>query len=955
VMIATLGNGQTPRPFWFTFDKTLTGTVVFLLIGAPFAFGAVHQWAYTTVEIVILTLVAAWLVLSITSSGGIKSKCNYHCAAGLAAAAMGFLTVAGLQLVPMPMPILRVVSPQAYALYSRAIGGPADSASRDSNSGSAGATAGEFASAKVHSAGAENAPAPRAFIGRNHSIATGLPSGQTLWRPASIAPSLTSSSLVEAIAYTSFFLMVITYRFDLGVAGETRFVRAMVVTLTICGVLLAVTGIAEQACWNGKILWFFVPDDWGAPRYSSFPRASGPFVDPDHFANYLGMIFPLAAGCTLFGLPGERASQYDDGWFAMRLWFGFASFIILLAIALSFSRAIWLLTGFGILAFSSFSPYLVGVSRSHSKKCTDMGGSLQAVGHRRFWRVGISLIVSVLLLLLAGVFLGTARQDAVLLRVGQTTGDPGFGIGVRAALWNASNRMFKEHLLTGIGLGTWAEIFPHYESAPRLEMAFHQAHNDYLQLAAEVGILGLIPLICAILCLGHIGGQIGHVSYGQRPFLLSLGIAIAVMLLHELVDFAMHIPANALLFTLLLALAIRIVAQPDIRPEQREAPVAWFYLVPQVAFVSIIYLLLVAFAAGKKNTGYPADLRQSNSAKTTTELIFQHPASASAYMARFDASGAANWPAADIEDLASAVWLDPTNPYDRDLYAAALEEKGAIHESLQELTASLFNAPDLSSHFYLRPGLLKRLRNDQREAVEEGLAQAVAAHEPGAVPALAQIRETLGDFGGEARLYESAATASENSDQRSQYYDLAGRAWIKAGRAGDAVNDFRQAVAFDSFSNQAYGDLLAAEVSLKENFASINAMIEAAVSRGANPAPLWTVLASAYQNAGNHADAEQALLKALNFDPSYELLMRTGRFYLAAQHFDLAAAMFRRAIEVVPDSGAAYCGLGASNEGEYEYFQAEQAYAKAAQLSPADYQPEYLAFQKRMTLAGQTK
>jgi tetratricopeptide (TPR) repeat protein len=118
---------------------------------------------------------------------------------------------------------------------------------------------------------------------------------------------------------------------------------------------------------------------------------------------------------------------------------------------------------------------------------------------------------------------------------------------------------------------------------------------------------------------------------------------------------------------------------------------------------------------------------------------------------------------------------------------------------------------------------------------------------------------------------------------------------------------------------------------------------------------LWTELASAYQNVGDNANAEKALLRALNLDPSYEVLMRAGQFYLAAQHFDRAAAMFRRAIEVVPDSGAAYSGLGASNEGGYEYFEAEQAYAKAAQLSPSDYQSGYEAFQKRMTLAGQTK
>jgi putative inorganic carbon (hco3(-)) transporter len=955
-MPATPGNGQTSWRARFTFDKTLTATIIFLLVGSPFAFGAVHQWAYTAVEIVILSLVAAWLVFSLTSLGGIERKCSYHCVGGLVAAAASFLTVVGLQLVPMPMWMLRVVSPEAYALYSKAFNGPEDSAPRDSSSGSARATTGEFAIAVVHTAGAKNASTTRASVSGTDAMAGGLASSQELWRPTSIAPTLTASALVEAVAYTGLFFMVITYRFDLGVAGEIRFVRAIVVTLTICGALLALTGIAEQAYWNGKILWFFVPDDWGAPRYASFPRASGPFVDPDHFANYLGMIFPLAAGCTLFGLPGDRPSQRADRWVAMRLWFGIASLIVLLAIVLSFSRAIWVLTGFGILAFCSFGPYLLRASRSHSRPRSSTSGSLlKAMGRKTLRGIGASFIVSLLLLLLMGVFLGTGRDNSVVLRLGQTIGDRSFGIGVRPALWNASSRMFEEHLLTGVGLGTWAEIFPHYESPPRLEMAFRQAHNDYLQLAAEVGMLGLIPLGWVILCLGYVGVRIGSVSYDKLPFLLSLGIAIAVMLLHELVDFAMHIPANALLFTILLALALRVISQPNVCPEQRGTPVDWFYLIPQVALVSGVYILLVSVASGKTNLGYPADLRQSNKLTTAMEVISQHPASASAYMDRFAASGAANWPAADVDDLDTAVWLDPTNPYDRDLYAAALEEKGDVRESLQQLTRSLYNAPNLSSHFYLQSGLIKRLRGDQIEAVEEGLAQAVAAREPGAVPTLAQIREMLGDFNGEAKLYESAATNSGPGDPRSQYYDLAGRAWIKADRASYAVNDFRQAVATDPSGNQAYGDLLKAQVSAKENFDSINATIESAFNRGANPTPLWTALASAYQNVGDNANAEKSLLKALNLNHSYELLMRTGQFYLATQHFDLAAAMFRGAIEAVPDSAAAYYDLGVSNEGAYEYFQAEQAYRTAAHLSPAEYNARFNEFKRRIALAGQMK
>ncbi|HUN58385.1 MAG TPA: O-antigen ligase family protein [Candidatus Binataceae bacterium] len=732
--------------------------------------------------------------------------------------------------------------------------------------------------------------------------------------------------------------------------------RIVVVALTVCGVLLAVTGIAEQAFWNGKILWFFVPEDWGTPRYASFPRASGPFVDPDHFANYLGMIFPLAAGCSLFGLPRTYATQRNDTRLVIRLWFGFASFVILAAIALSFSRALWLLTGLGIIALCWFRAYVIPLSACRSTLRSSNGkNGATVVRVKGLWATVASLMVGLLILISVSTFLGRSRDSALALRLGQTVSDTDFGIGVRPVLWRASNRIFKDYLLTGAGLGTWAEIFPHYEAAPRLEMAFHQAHNDYLQMVAEVGIPGLITLMCVILWLGSWSRQVGRVSFNQRLFLLSLSISIAVMLLHETVDFAMHIPANAFVFVLLLALAVRTLARSNPHDGSRETSVWWLYSVGQCALVVGIWVLLAYLAIRKQNVGYPADIQPPTNLKAANELISQHPASASAYMERFTLSGARNWPVADVRDLESAVWLDPTNAYSRDLYAAALEEEGAMQESSHEITVSLYNAPDIASHFYLAPASLKGMRSDQREAVEEGLVQAIASRERGAVAALAQIHETLGDFSQEAALYDSAAAASRSSDQRTQYYDLAGQIWIKAGRAGDAVKDLRRAVAIDSPGNHAYADLINAEVSAKESFASISATIESAVNRGANAQPLWTELAFSYQNSGDRVSAEKAWLNALKIGPSYDLLIKIGRFYLTAERFDLAAAMFQRALEMAPDSGAAYCGLGASDEGAYEYFQAEQAYGKAAQLVPADCLAEYEAFQKRMMLAGQIK
>ena len=64
--------------------------------------------------------------------------------------------------------------------------------------------------------------------------------------------------------------------------------------------IVAVVGIVEFFTWNGKILWLFVPYDWGVAQTNPLSRAMGPFVNFDHFGNYLAMVLPLAAGGALF-------------------------------------------------------------------------------------------------------------------------------------------------------------------------------------------------------------------------------------------------------------------------------------------------------------------------------------------------------------------------------------------------------------------------------------------------------------------------------------------------------------------------------------------------------------------------------------------------------------------------------------------------------------------------------
>src|SRR5260370_11631180 len=132
------------------------------------------------------------------------------------------------------------------------------------------------------------------------NLATQIYGGR--WRPLALAPLLTLSSLLALLSCACAFLVTAFYPLAYGEDTESvqRFVRAALRVILVTGFLVAFVGLIEVATWNGKMLWFFVPYDWGKPIFEAVVRARGPFIDPDHFAGYLSMVFPLALACAVF-------------------------------------------------------------------------------------------------------------------------------------------------------------------------------------------------------------------------------------------------------------------------------------------------------------------------------------------------------------------------------------------------------------------------------------------------------------------------------------------------------------------------------------------------------------------------------------------------------------------------------------------------------------------------------
>lgn len=143
-----------------------------------------------------------------------------------------------------------------------------------------------------------------------------------------------------------------------------------------------------------------------------------------------------------------------------------------------------------------------------------------------------------------------------LSRLGTLAGHEG-----RLSMYSSTLALAGDFLWTGVGFGAFAEVFSMYQAEPLLANFVDAAHSDWLQLLAETGIVGFLLVLGGFLFYLHYLWK----HWRQRQDNLALGIgmgcigALLSVGFHAAVEFPLHIPANALLLAVVIALGFLAV------------------------------------------------------------------------------------------------------------------------------------------------------------------------------------------------------------------------------------------------------------------------------------------------------------------------------------------------------------------------------------------------------------
>jgi O-antigen ligase len=320
--------------------------------------------------------------------------------------------------------------------------------------------------------------------------------------------------------------------------SSTRRMRALIYTVIGVGLLSALFGLIRQTTQLSSV-GFVLPY---LRRYSGY----GQFINKNHFAFLAEMALGLAIGIVAGGARRDRILTYLA--LALPVWAG---------LVLSNSRG----GLFAMLAQVLFLGLLLASLRFGSEtegRGEDSSASLiERFGRSTLLRAAL-LICLVSMVFVGAIWIGGERLatslEAVPGEVSSESLEGGEGVS-RQAIWRATWELIKAHPVAGVGFGGYWAAIPQYHRASG-RMTPQEAHNDYLELLASGGVVGLGLLIWFLLIfIRRLRASLRRAKGFARAATIGAVTGLFGVAVHSFVDFGLHITINALVSMALLAIA----------------------------------------------------------------------------------------------------------------------------------------------------------------------------------------------------------------------------------------------------------------------------------------------------------------------------------------------------------------------------------------------------------------
>ncbi len=325
-------------------------------------------------------------------------------------------------------------------------------------------------------------------------------------------------ALLRLLAYVGLYYVIVN--------NYSRNLRKYLLSLVICvGTGLSIYGLLQY--------FGFLPHPWWYPTNC----LAATYVNHNHFAGYLELVIPVGIGMVF----RQRAMTAGKR-------------LLLLAIAIMLTAFVFTQSrgGWASLGISLFVMNMI------------------LVKHKMLKRESILVFILLLTLIFALFYAGeglVAKRMNTLKKV--ITKEALWN--TRINIWKGTLKMIRESPLVGVGIGDFVWGFPRYRPVALNSIRAHYAHNDYLHMAAEMGVFAPVIMVWMLVIVVGRGlrspqsamhspqnHQLPAAAHKPlNPTVLGCAIGVLSLALHNLVDFNFHIPANMILFTVYGAIIMK--------------------------------------------------------------------------------------------------------------------------------------------------------------------------------------------------------------------------------------------------------------------------------------------------------------------------------------------------------------------------------------------------------------